>query len=273
VYTRCPGCHTVHPVNAALLASGGGRYRCGKCNKVSNALEALFDAWPAAGARAPILGQLPVLGLTLDLQAAARSRRSADGADAGEGQGESSADNAAADEAGAGHRGAGLRWLVRVTWITAALVIAVVVAFQVAEFQGEPLLERAPLRSTIERLGLGEEPAAAPFRDLERIHVVSRELRSHPTLPGRLRLSATIVNRAARAQPWPDLEITLLDAAGQQVVRTQFSPADYLAAGSAAGRATDSAAGAGMTPQAYLPLTLDLDDPGRQAVGFELEFR
>jgi predicted Zn finger-like uncharacterized protein len=252
VYTRCPGCHTVHPVNAALLASGGGRYRCGKCNKVSNALEALFDAWPAAGARAPVVGQLPVLGLTLDLQAAARSRRSADGADAGE-------------EAGAGRRGAGLRWLVRLTWITAALVIAVVVAFQVAEFQGEPLLQRAPLRSAIERLGLMEEPAAAPFRDLERIHVVSRELRSHPTLPGRLRLSATIVNRAARAQPWPDLEITLLDSAGYQVVRKQFSPADYLAA--------DSAAGAGMTPQAYLPLTLDLDDPGRQAVGFELEFR
>ena len=51
MYTRCPGCHTVHPVNAALLASGGGRYRCGKCNKVNNALEALFDLIYAAAAR------------------------------------------------------------------------------------------------------------------------------------------------------------------------------------------------------------------------------
>ncbi len=261
----------MHPVNAALLAGGGGRYRCGKCNKVNNALEALFDAWPAAGARAPVVGQLPVLGLALDLEAAARSRRSADGA--GAGQGESEAQEAAAAEAGAERRGAGLRWLVRLAWISTALVLAAVVAFQVAEFQGEPLLERAPLRSAIERLGLREKPAAAPFRDLARIHVVSRELRSHPTQPGRLRLSATIVNRAAQAQPWPDLEITLLDAAGQQVMRKQFAPADYLAEGSAPGRATDNAAGAGMTPQAYLPLVLDLDDPGRQAVGFELEFR
>ena len=267
MYTRCPGCHTVHPVNAALLASGGGRYRCGKCNKVNNALDALFDAWPAAGARAPMVGQLPVLGLALDLQAAARSRRSADGAIAGRG------DDPAADEAGEERRGGGLRWLVRMAWVATALVLAAVVAFQVAEFQGEPLLERALLRSAMERLGLAEPPAATPFRDLERIHVVSRELRSHPTLPGRLRLSATIVNRAAQAQPWPDLEITLLDAAGQPVMRKRFAPADYLAAGSAAGRATDGAAGAGMTPQAYLPLVLDLDDPGRQAVGFELEFR
>jgi predicted Zn finger-like uncharacterized protein len=271
VYTRCPGCHTVHPVNAALLASGGGRYRCGKCNKVSNALEALFDAWPAAGARAPMVGQLPVLGLALDLQAAARSRRSSDGA--GGDPGESGADEPTADEAGEERRGAGLRWLVRLAWVATALVLTAVVAFQVAEFQGEPLLERALPRAAIERLGLAEPPAAAPFRDLERIHVVSRELRSHPTLPGRLRLSATIVNRAERAQPWPDLEITLLDAAGQRVTRKLFAPADYLAAGSAAGRATDSAAGPGMTPQAYLPLVLDLDDPGRQAVGFELEFR
>jgi hypothetical protein len=206
-----------------------------------------------------------VLGLALDLQAAARSRRSADG----EGQGESKADELAADQAGEQRRGAGLRWLARLAWISTALVLAAVVAFQVAEFQGEPLLERASLRPALERLGLRAPPAATPFRDLERIHVVSRELRSHPTLPGRLRLSATIVNRAAQTQPWPDLEITLLDAAGQHVLRRQFAPADYLAAG----RATDSAAGAGMTPQAYLPLVLDLDDPGRQAVGFELEFR
>jgi predicted Zn finger-like uncharacterized protein len=273
VYTRCPGCHTVHPVNATLLAGGGGRYRCGKCNKVSNALEALFDAWPAAGARAPTVGQLPVLGLTLDLQAAARSLRDAGGADAGDGLAAGTAADGVPGGAAIRRRGAGLRWLVRLSWITAALALAVIVAFQVAEFQDEPLLERAPLRAALERVGLRAPPEAAPFRDLERIHVVSRELRSHPTLPGRLRLSATIVNRAAQAQPWPDLEITLLDAAGQRVMHKLFAPADYLAAGSATGRATDSAAGAGMTPQAYLPLVLELEDPGRQAVGFELEFR
>jgi predicted Zn finger-like uncharacterized protein len=276
VYTRCPGCHTVHPVNAALLASGGGRYRCGKCNKVSNALEALFDAWPAAGARAPMVGQLPVLGLTLDLQAAARSRRSADAARAGDATDVAAGVEAgveAGDEAGEERRGTGLRWLVRLAWITAALVIAVVVAFEVAEFQGQPLLERAPLRSAMEGLGLREPPSAAPFRDLGRIHVVSRELRSHPTLPGRLRLNATIVNRAAQAQPWPDLEITLLDAAGQQVAQRRFSPAEYLAEGGAAAETSSEAATGGMAPQAYLPLVLVLEDPGRRAVGFELEFR
>lgn len=264
MFTRCPGCHTVHPVNAALLAGGVGRYRCGKCNKVNNALEALFDEWPAAGARAPTAGELPVLGLSLDLQAAARSRQSPGLAP------DQAHDAVAAGAAGGG----GARWLVRLGWITGAVALALVIAFQASRFFGEPLLERAPLRAAMERLGLREPPAAEPYRDLGLIHLVSRELRSHPDQPGRLRLSATIVNRAPRPQPWPDLEVTLVDAAGQAVSRQRFAPADYLAPGNKWGYQSGGAApGTGMAPQAYLPLVLELEDPGMQAVGFELEFR
>ena len=250
MFTRCPGCHTVHPVNAALLAAGSGRYRCGKCNKVSNALESLFDEWPAPGAKAPGAAEPPVLGLALDLDAAARARRLA-------GDGEDEPEPAA----GGGRR----RLLLRLGWAVGLIALLVIVAFQVAEFRGEPLLEQAAVRSALERVGLREPPPAQPFRDLDRIHLVSRELRSHPQRSGWLRLDATIVNRASQTQPWPHLEITLLDAAGETVTHRRFAPADYLRPGSDPSR--------GMAPQAYLPLTVELEDPGMRAVGFELEFR
>ena len=242
----------MHPVNAALLAAAGGRYRCSKCSKVNNALESLFDRWPAAGEPAPKPGDLPVLGLPLDLEAAARSRRN--------GPEES---EKGPDEPPAGRRGT--RLLMRLGWVVGAVVIAVVVVFQVADFLGEPLLERPALQSALEQVGLRKPPPVEPFRDLGRIHLVSRELRSHPARNGWLRLNATIVNRAPRSQPWPDLEITLLDAAGTVVSQRRFEPAEYLAEGSDLSR--------GMAPQAYLPLTVELEDPGRRAVGFELEFR
>ena len=89
-------------------------------------------------------------------------------------------------------------------------------------------------------------------------------MRTHPSLPGILQLTATIVNRAPRVQPYPDLEVILLDASGQPINESRFAPSDYLAEGTAA----DS----GMTPQAYLPLVLELPDPGNEAVGFELNF-
>jgi hypothetical protein len=80
-----------------------------------------------------------------------------------------------------------------------------------------------------------------------------------------LRLSATIVNRAVLEQPYPDIEVALLDAAGNVVLNKRFTPADYLDSK----RAPDTA----MAPQAYLPLVLDMEDPGVQAVGFELQFK
>jgi len=256
VYTRCPGCHTVHPVNAAVLAGGAGRYRCGKCNKVSDALQSLFDEWPKAGDVAAKAGEVPVLGTSIDMARAAKSRAVPDDAPFIP---DTDADTDAASAEGRP------RLLVRMAWITGAILIVAVVAFQWAAFQGEPLLERAGLQSAMTRLGLEEPPPEQPFRDLERIHLVNRELRSHPSLPGRLRLGATIVNRAPQAQPYPDVEVLLLDSTGQVVSRQRFTPADYLS--------SKPGSDARMQPQAYLPLVLDLDDPGRRAVGFELQFK
>jgi predicted Zn finger-like uncharacterized protein len=250
VFTRCPGCHTVHPVNAALLAGGGGRYRCGKCQKVSNALEALFDEWPDAADRPAPAGDLPVLGLPVDLEAAARARLDPAAGESG--------------ESPATRRRDGRPYL-RLVWIGGGITLVLVIAVQVAAFLGMPVLPSVDVPRLLERIGLREPPPTPPFRDLERIHLVSRELRSVPEQPGRLRLDATIVNRAARRQPYPDLEITLLDERGQPLLQKRFVPADYLAPGSPPDR--------GMAPEAYLPLSVEFEDPGRQAIGFELEFR
>jgi len=253
MYTRCPECSTVHPVNAALLAQGGGRYRCGKCNKTSNALEHLFDDWPAAGAKPAGAGELPVLGLNIDFTRAGRSRLEPAEA-ALTGAGEPSTERAPRGRLG-----------LRALWLTAALALAAIVIVKLAEFNGTPLIEPATVDSALIRLGVKEPEPVKPFRDLDQIRLVSRQLLSHPADPGMLRLQATIVNRAPRRQAYPEIEVTLFGAGGERVSSVRFEPEDYLAAGSDRSR--------GMTPQAYLPLTLDFDDPGNTAVGFEIDFR
>ena len=79
--------------------------------------------------------------------------------------------------------------LVRLTWITLALVIAVIVAFKLAEFYETPLLELPAVQSVKSRLGIQDPAAVQPFRDLQQIHLVSRELISHPYQADMLRLS------------------------------------------------------------------------------------
>jgi hypothetical protein len=53
-----------------------------------------------------------------------------------------------------------------------------------------------------------------PWREPAALHVTSRDLRPHPTLPGVLVVSATFRNDAPFAQPWPQLRLSLqnLDA-------------------------------------------------------------
>lgn len=254
MYTRCPGCHTTHPVNASLLAKSGGNYRCGKCQKVSNALDALFDEWPGAGDKPPPVGDLPVLGMAIDLEQARKTRLTPDEA----------ALSGDSEEPSASRQRSGSR-LARFTWVVMAIAVVILVTFELSEFQGTPLLKKPAVQSLLIRLGLREPPAATVFRDTSRINLVSRELKSHPFQENMLRLTATIVNQAAQSQPYPELEVILLDALGDEVSRSRFSPSDYLAAG-----VSDHSR---MTPQAYLPLVLDLPDPGSEAVGFELNFQ
>lgn len=252
MFTRCPACHTVHPLNAALLAQGGGQYRCGKCNKISNALESLFDEWPDAGASAATKGNIPELGISIDLKASG----DADFSDGEQEEGEKSDGNGEVKVKG--------KW-VRFAWVSAALALLVVTAVNLANLFREPLQEHAGIQKSLVKMGIRESVPEPPFRDLGQIHLVTSEMRNHPARKDALRLSATLVNRAGRPQPYPGLEVILLDLDGQALASRQFEPSEYLAEGA---NIED-----GMTPDAYLSVVLDLADPGNQAVGFEFKIQ
>lgn len=250
MFTRCPGCHTVHPVNAALLARGGGRFRCGKCKKVCNALEALFDDWPDPGDSPVRPGGLPELGSPLQLEPA--------GEEVPAGAMDESEDSAAAAQIAS-------RRLLRVVWVTAAAVVTLFVLLNLARYFGVSLLDRPGFQSLLQRSGLQSAPPAPPFRDLDRIEIVAREMIPHPRRPGTLVLNLTLVNRADRFQPYPDIEASLLDLENRVVAMHRFRPGDYLT------RTADWRRG--MTPGAYVGLSLELPDPGVDAAGFELQFQ
>ena len=251
MHFRCPACSTVHPLNAAVLAQGGGKVRCGKCNATANAFDSLFDDWPGPGEKPAARGELPVLGQAIDLQAGKRARLTPDG---------EATDDATALAGPSRAR----QWLLRAAWLVGGLAIGAVVIFKAAEFAGQPLVEPGEIDTALQKMGLAEAESEPVFRNIELIHLVSRRLAVDPDQPGVLRLQATIVNRASKSQPYPELEVILFDAVGDRIADYSFAPQDYLAA--------HQPEGAEMAPHAYLPLSLELDDPGVQAVGFELNF-
>jgi hypothetical protein len=237
-----------------LLAQGQGNYRCGKCKKINNAIESLFDEWPDPGDQPSGAGELPVLGLSLDFEAAKKARLI---------PGESSF--LRDDEGGEDSNTRFSEKHLRTAWISTAAVLLIVVAAYLAEFFHLRVMNSSGVEYRMDWTAQEETSPAVLPSDLNQIEILNRDMRSHPTLPDSLSLSLTIVNRATQLQAFPELEVTLFDSSGQALVNRRFQASEYLAPG--------ADIDTGMTPEAYLHIKLALPDPGRKAVGFELDFR
>lgn len=252
MFTRCQGCHTVHPVNAALLSRARGQYRCGRCKKLANALDALFDEWPSAGELPAGVGEPPVLGGVVALE-------QPENTEAGNA---ATADLPDPANLSLSARSSG-PWL-RVIWITFGLVLLLGSGYWAGSYFGLININRELVEQSLVNIGVKDAPPQKPFRDTSSIELVSREMLSHPSRPRVLLLNATIVNRASQAQAYPEIQVRIFDLDNEVISERRFRPTDYLT--------STSSMREGMTPDAYLRFSLEMLDPGDRAVGFELEF-
>ncbi len=100
-------------------------------------------------------------------------------------------------------------------------------------------------------------------RDGTQFEIVGSELIETPGKPGRILLTATLINRAKTKQDLPSLDLRLTDNANQVVVGRALHPRDYL------GRAIEK--DEGLAPNAELYVSLTLDVSGKQlASGYGL---
>jgi predicted Zn finger-like uncharacterized protein len=246
MFTRCPQCKTVHPLTAALISHARGLVQCGQCGRAFSALSFLFDDWPSGRAHGPANGPNagpPVLGTVKNANAAGNtSAEDHEPDDIDEIDGKSN----------------------RLAWgLAMALLIVLTIANTAWTFR-EPLLENHKISAWTKQAGWLQAKPEVLLKDPQQLQLVSRDIHTHPTRSGILILSLTFVNLAQRSQVFPDLELTLLDATNQPVARRRLQPTDYLRPG------TDTRAG--LAADVYLPVLLELGDPGNQAVGFEIRF-
>jgi hypothetical protein len=145
----------------------------------------------------------------------------------------------------------------RLAWGGAAAVLALALL-------GQMILEnrawlaalgplRGPLQSVYESLGLKVQ---APM-NLSAYQLRQWGVSGDPSAAGTLRVRASILNTSALLQPYPLLRVTLANRFGTHV----GAPAEYL------GRPTARL----MTPGERADATLDIQDPGKDAEGFELD--
>ena len=146
-------------------------------------------------------------------------------------------------------------------WSLAILTLLLVALGQLAWFGRDHLLRypagRQALEVACDLLPCQLPPRRAPAQ----LHVVSRAITSHPDREGALLVKLTLRNDATFTQPWPRIELSLLDSTGSLIARRDFHPEEYRAA-----------APGPLQPGIPETLRLELEDPGDQVVGFQFDF-
>jgi predicted Zn finger-like uncharacterized protein len=257
MYTRCPQCKTVHVLKAEHLAQARGLVQCGPCGRTFSALSFLFDDWPAGEPSRPESGP----GVTLPTlePAPAEVAPEAEPASPADAPATEPPVDGDGDEAepprGNNHR---------LAWRAATVLLVLATAVNAAWTFREPLLNNPRISAWFNKTSETQVDEHGLLRDPQKIQLVSRDMHTHPTRSGILVLSLTFVNLAPHKQAFPELEVTLTDASNQPVARRRLQPAEYLRPG--------ADVDAGLATDVYLPVLLELGDPGEQAVGFEISF-
>lgn len=281
MYTRCPHCSTFFSVSSTQLSAAQGRVRCGSCMSIFNGLEHLIDEPPA-----PVDDddELPLdsrpEASDKELEAWVQNRSLADTEDdiddhapPAVAPGEEAAEDAAEsepvpevirddlDRAAAERRG---KW--KATLQSAmALMLLLLLALQHAWFNTADVLAGYPqARPWLEEFCALSGCRVPDRRRPSKIQMIARDVRVHPRFEGALLVSATLVNVAPHAQPYPRLQFSVFNVDGQTVASRVFEPEEYLS--------QDLDPDGDMMPGKPLQIALELLAPGEAAVSYEFQF-
>lgn len=148
-------------------------------------------------------------------------------------------------------------WLLASLAALTALALQAAIAFRVELATVAPELKPA-LVSLCDLAGCRVELP----RKIELIGIETSDLRPDPAQANRLRLEASLRNRAPFAQAWPHLELTLTDTGDGPLLRRVLVPTDYLPA--------EADAAAGLAAHREQAIHLELETAGVAAAGYRL---
>lgn len=249
MHTRCPQCQTVFRVTPAQLKVREGMVRCGRCQHAFPADKHFVRKAPKSAAKnapAPVRKRTASKKISASAQITHPASAAPD----------------RIDPVAPLSRRPQIKTR-NIYWAVGSTLLLLLIAGQTLIFYGYEFARRAPaLRSTVDLLCDPLPCRRLPLIDMRRMDLVETRVAPHPRYDKALRIKATLVNRAEMVQPYPLLEVSLIDSQGQLVARRTYPPNEYLS--------KPDVVSQGMPPQLAVHVQLDITSPGVQASGYEV---
>jgi len=137
-------------------------------------------------------------------------------------------------------------------------------ALQVAWFQRETLATYYGLKPIYTLVCQVLPCQLPPFINIAAIKSTQLQIRSHAKTKGVLIIDTVIINNAEQQQPYPLLHFAFSDINDRLMASRAFKPEEYLG-----GELADSE---WMPPNQPIRLSLEVIDPGQEAVNYQLRF-
>jgi predicted Zn finger-like uncharacterized protein len=155
------------------------------------------------------------------------------------------------------------KWIQR-GWIAAILLAIFALMAQYFSFNFDRLSRDPSYRPTISSICNVIGCTVPTLNDISKIRSTNLVVRSHPKNQQALVVDAIITNRADFQQQFPVMELEFTDLDGNIVAGRRFTPNEYLQ-----GELTGSTMMPSMQP---VYISLEIVDPGTQAVNYQLKF-
>jgi predicted Zn finger-like uncharacterized protein len=155
-------------------------------------------------------------------------------------------------------------WLVSLALLVAIVLLAGALLLQYAQANMATLSRNARFAPALPYVCRVLDCPAQERSQLASLVSEQLVVRSHPQYAQALEVSFVFRNDATEAQPFPAIEIGFSDTNGRLLANRLFKPSEYL---------PKELQTSEMPPQSSLQITLEMVDPGSEAVNYTLAFR
>jgi len=159
--------------------------------------------------------------------------------------------------------------IATILWSVGILLLTATLFIEYLWFNRDEFSQTAEFQTLITTICKQLECENISLRDASKMELITRNVYSHPNEKNALIVDITMKNNAEFAQPYPVLQIDFSDIRGDTIAARRFLPDDYL---SIEDFQTETKQRQLLQPDASTAITLEIQDPGKQAMTYEFNF-